>query len=115
MASIPPQTHRSVDHPLALQRGNFQLTQNQRTAKSEPSTTGGAWGLRYPGYVMGTGGKNEVKEFTGMWRLKPDADLVALTKTLALSGWLDPPGASVSVQTTGLGLIRTARWFVARY
>ena len=26
---------------------------------------------------MGKGGRNEVKEFTDMWRLKPDADLVA--------------------------------------
>jgi hypothetical protein len=64
---------------------------------------------------MGKGGKNSVKEFTGMWRLKPDAELGAFTKTLALSGWLDPPGASFSVQTIRLGLIRTARWFIARY
>jgi hypothetical protein len=35
----------------------------------EPTTSAGAWGLRYPGLVMSTGGKNEVKEFTGMWRL----------------------------------------------
>jgi hypothetical protein len=27
--------------------------------------------------IMGQGGKNEVKEFSGMWRLKPDSDLVA--------------------------------------
>ena len=40
-------------------------------------------GLRYPGLVMSTGGKNEVKEFTGMWRLKPDADLVPFTDTLS--------------------------------
>ena len=37
---------------------------------------------------MGEGGKNEVKEFTGMWRLKPDADLVAFTKMLAPGGWV---------------------------
>ncbi len=41
------------------------------------------WGLRYPGLVMGKGGKSEVQEFTGMWPLKPDADLVAFTKALA--------------------------------
>jgi hypothetical protein len=32
---------------------------------------------------MGKGGRNEVKEFLGMWPLKPDADLVALTTVLA--------------------------------
>jgi hypothetical protein len=90
------------------------VTQNQRTAQSGASTTTGAWDLRYPGYVMGKGRKNEVKEFTGMWRLKPDADLVAFTNALAPGGWISPPGASFSVQTTKLGLIRTARWFVAR-
>ena len=82
-------------------------------AQAEPSTTAGAWGLRYPGLVMGEG-KNQVKEFTGMWRLKPDADLVKFTKALAPGGWLNPPGESFSNMTTKLGLIRTARWFVAR-
>jgi hypothetical protein len=79
-----------------------------------PMTSAGAWGLRNPGLVMGAGGKNEVKEFTGMWRLKPEADLVAFTRTLAPGGWVNPPGESFSVMTTKLGLIRTARWFVAR-
>ena len=49
-----------------------------------------------------------------MWALKPDADLVAFTKTLAPGGWMNPPGESFSRMTTKLGLIRTARWFVAR-
>jgi poly-D-alanine transfer protein DltD len=84
------------------------------TEQSEPSTSAGSWGLRYPGFVMGKGGRNEVKEFTGMWRLKPDADLVKITKVLAPGGWLDPRGESFSSMTTKLGLIRTARWFVAR-
>jgi hypothetical protein len=35
---------------------------------------------------MGKGGKNEVKEFTGMWALKPDGDLVDFTKALAPAG-----------------------------
>jgi hypothetical protein len=35
------------------------------TEQARPTTTAGAWGLRYPGLVMGKGGKNEVKEFTG--------------------------------------------------
>jgi hypothetical protein len=63
---------------------------------------------------MGKGGKNEVKEFTGMWRLKPDADLVKFTKVLAPGGWVNPPGESFSTMTTKLGLIRSARWFVVR-
>ena len=46
------------------------------TEQSGPSTSAGAWGLRHPGLIMGKGGKSEVKEFTGMWPLKPDADLV---------------------------------------
>ena len=37
----------------------------------------GAWGMRYPGLTMQTTGRNTVKEFTGMWPLKPDADLEA--------------------------------------
>jgi hypothetical protein len=36
------------------------------TEQSGPSTSAGAWGLRHPGLVMGKGGGNEVKEFTGM-------------------------------------------------
>jgi hypothetical protein len=84
------------------------------TKQAGLTTTAAAWGLRYPGFVMGKGGKNEVKEFTGMWALKPDADLVAFTKTLAPGGWINPPGESFSTMTTKLGLIRTARWFVAR-
>lgn len=82
---------------------------------SEASTNAGAWGLRYPGLVMGKGGKNEVKEFTGMWALKPGADLVAFTDTLSreVPVW-GGPGKTFSEATTMLGLIRTARWFVAR-
>lgn len=90
------------------------MIHDPQAAQSSPTTTAGAWGLRYPGLVMGKGGKNEVKEFTGMWRLKPGADLVAFTKALAPGGWINPPGESFSVMTTKLGLIRTARWFVVR-
>jgi hypothetical protein len=84
------------------------------TKQAGPTTSAGAWGLRYPGLVMGKGGKNEVREFTGMWALKPDCDLVAFTRALAPGGWINPPGGSFSLMTTKLGLIRTARWFVAR-
>lgn len=92
------------------------MSGEQRVAaeKSGPRTSSGSWGLQYPGLIMGKGGKNEVKEFIGMWRLKPDADLVAFTKTLSPGGWKNPPGESFSTMTTKLGLIRTARWFVAR-
>jgi hypothetical protein len=82
-------------------------------ASTAPTTSAGAWGLRYPGIVMRTdGGKNEVKEFTGMWPLKPNFDLKEITDTLAPGGLLVPPGASFAAMTTKLGLIRTARWFV---
>jgi hypothetical protein len=57
-------------------------------------------------------GQREVHEFTGMWPLKPDADLVALTKAVGPGGFVQPPGATFSELTTELGLIRTARWFV---
>jgi hypothetical protein len=90
--------------------GRHDMSTNQ----TGPTTTAEGWGLRHPGLVMGKGSKNEVKEFTGMWRLKPDADLVKFTAALAPGGWMDPRGQSFSVMTTKLGLIRTARWFVAR-
>ncbi|WP_404555921.1 hypothetical protein [Bradyrhizobium niftali] len=61
---------------------------------------------------MKTGGKNEVKEFTGMWPLKRNFNLKEITDTLAPGGLLVPPGASFAAMTTKLGLIRTARWFV---
>lgn len=57
-------------------------------------------------------GNGEVHEFMGMWPLKPDADLVELTNTLAYSELWDPPTLSFSKATTLLGLIRAARWFV---
>jgi len=90
------------------------MVQSARNTQSAPLTSAGAWGLRYPGLILGKGGRNEVNEFTGMWRLKPDADLVALTKALAPGGWIEPRGATFSEQMTKLGLIRTARWFVAK-
>jgi hypothetical protein len=36
---------------------------------SEANTTASGWGLRYPGLVMANGGRNAVKEFTGLWGL----------------------------------------------
>lgn len=81
-------------------------------ANSSASTAASPWGLRYPGLVMSTGGRNEVKEFTGMWPLKPNFNLKEITDTLVPGGLLVPPGASFAAMTTKLGLIRTARWFV---
>ena len=57
-------------------------------------------------------GEREVHEFTGMWPLKPDADLVKFTKTLAFNEFWNPPELTFSQATTLLGLIRTARWIV---
>jgi hypothetical protein len=79
-----------------------------------PSSSGGAWGMRYPGLTMQTTGRNTVKEFTGMWPLKPDADLEALQAALVPGGTWTPPDTNFAESTTAVGLIRTARWFVAR-
>ncbi len=79
--------------------------------KSAPSKNAGAYDLRHPGLIM-KDGNGEVHEFIGMWPLKPNADLVEFTKTLAFSDFWDPPTLSFSKATTLLGLIRTARWFV---
>jgi hypothetical protein len=79
--------------------------------KSGTTTSAGAWDLRQPGLIM-KDGEREVHEFTGMWPLKPDADLVKFTKTLAFREFWNPPQLSFAEATTLLGLIRTARWFV---
>ena len=34
------------------------MSTNSRTAQSAPTTSAGAWGLRYPGLIMAKGGKN---------------------------------------------------------
>jgi hypothetical protein len=77
------------------------------------SASGVAWGVRNPGLTMSTTGRNTVKEFTGMWPLKPDADLEALQAALLPGGWT-PPDSNFCKETTALALIRTARWFVAK-
>ena len=86
----------------------------QHGEQTRPSTSVEEWGLTYPGLSMSTDDGNTVSEFTGMWPLKPDADLVHFTEVLAPGGWPDPPGESFSERMTLLGLIRTARWFVAK-
>src|ERR1700757_5488276 len=85
--------------------------QTNTKTQSQPTTSGASWDLRHPGLIM-KDGEREVHEFTGMWPLKPDADLVEFTKTLASGEFWDPPTLSFAKATTELGLIRTARWFV---
>jgi hypothetical protein len=74
-------------------------------------SSGAAWDLRHPGLIMKDGDR-EVHEFTGMWPLKPDADLVGGTNALAFREYWNPPTMTFSEATTMLGLIRAARWFV---
>ena len=76
-----------------------------------PTTSNNRWDLRHPGLIM-KDGEREVHEFLGMWPLKPDADLVKFTKTLAFREFWNPPTMTFSEATTLLGLIRAARWFV---
>src|SRR5678815_1785965 len=79
--------HRHCHLPSA-HGADFARTFKQRVPgefqMSAPNTSAGRWGLRYTGLVMSTGGNNYVKEFTGIWRLKPDADLVRFTDALSL-------------------------------
>ena len=79
--------------------------------QSNVSTSAGRYDLRHPGLIMKDGDR-EVHEFTGMWPLKPNADLVHLTKSLAYREYWTQPGGSFAEATTSLGLIRGARWFV---
>jgi hypothetical protein len=85
--------------------------QSKSRTQSGPGASGGGYDLRHPGLIMKDGDR-EVHEFMGMWPLKPDADLVELTNTLAFSKYWDPPELSFAKATTLLGLIRAARWFV---
>jgi hypothetical protein len=84
---------------------------NDASTKQTASTTTGTWDLRHPGLII-KDGEREVHEFTGMWPLKPDADLVTITKGLAFREFWTPPVMTFSEATTLLGLIRAARWFV---
>jgi hypothetical protein len=79
--------------------------------KSGATTSAAHWDLRHPGLIM-KDGEREVHEFLGMWPLKPDADLVKFTQTLAFREFWNPPSMTFSEATTLLGLIRAARWFV---
>jgi len=88
------------------------MNQNQSNPTG-PITSAGAWDLRHPGLVMKGANGEEIHEFTGMWPLKPDADLVGMQNALSREApFWGGPGKTFSDATTHLGLIRTARWFV---
>jgi hypothetical protein len=89
------------------------MTRNGPSTPPAPLGSASAWGLRHPGLSMAKG-RNAVTEFTGMWPLRPDADLHALTRFLVPGGWVHPKGESFAAQTTRFGMLRSARWFVAR-
>ena len=87
------------------------MSNNSQAAQSAPTTSAASWDLRHPGLIM-KDGEAEVHEFMGTWPLKPDADLVEFTNTLAFREFWNPPVMTFSEATTLLGLIRAARWFV---
>ena len=87
------------------------MAKNAPTTQSEATKSAASWDLRNPGLLM-KDGAGEVHEFTGMWPLKPDADLVFGLNTLAFPEFWGGPLSTFSEATTALGLIRGARWFV---
>jgi hypothetical protein len=87
------------------------MSSNAATGQAGGAASGAAWDLRHPGLIMKVGDR-EVHEFTGMWPLKPDADLTKGLNTLAFREYWTPPTMTFSEATTMLGLIRAARWFV---
>jgi hypothetical protein len=91
------------------------MSQKQQiaTEQSEPNKSAAAYDLRHPGLIMKGANGQEIHEFTGMWPLKPDADLVGMENALSREApFWGGPGKNFSEATTMLGLIRTARWFV---
>ena len=59
------------------------MSQIEATSQYAP---GGVWPTRHDGLTMHTTGRNNVKEFTGMWPLKPDADVEAMQRGLLPGG-----------------------------
>ena len=80
--------------------------QNNKTIESGPSPSGGGWDLRHPGLVMTGSNGEEIHEFTGMWPLKPDADLVTFVDSLSIG-----PASSKRNERSVLrgGQVRTAQ------
>jgi hypothetical protein len=88
------------------------MSQNQSNP-TEPIKSAGSWDLRHPGLIIRGANGEEIHEFTGMWPLKPDADLVDMENTLSREApFWGGPGKTFSVATTQLGLIRATRGFV---
>jgi uncharacterized protein (DUF433 family) len=81
------------------------------SAASTQTNSSVDYDLRHPGLIL-EDGDGIVHEFTGMWPLKPDVDLDKFTKKLAFREYWNPPVMSFAEETTMLGLIRAARWFV---
>jgi hypothetical protein len=100
------QSHAASGDPKLSPKEIFKMSQEKSGLKNAS-----AYGLRHPGLVM-KDGAGEVHEFTGMWPLKPDADLVVLTNGLAFKEFWEPSTMNFAQATTMLGLIRAARWFV---
>jgi hypothetical protein len=109
-----PATARSDDHrPINAKEEILEMSTDPHMTKSEATKSAASWDLRHPGLIMTGSNGAEVHEFTGMWPLKPDADLMAFTNGLSREApfWAGP-GRTFSEATTALGLIRTARWFI---
>ena len=81
----------------------------------DKSTTGeikSGYDLRPSLEMKGSNGA-VVHEFTGMWPLKPDADIQQMLDVLSKEKpYWQGPAKSFATGTTALGLIRTARWFI---
>ena len=56
------------------------MSTDSRTAQSAPTKSAASWDLRHPGLHHEGANGEEIHEFMGMWPLKPDADLVGLTR-----------------------------------
>ena len=90
-----------------------EMNTKATTQQSAATTGGNRYDLRTPGLIMKSGEGGEVHEFTGMWPIKPDADLVQFTKVLSQRELWNPPTLGFTAATTSLGLIRGARWFIS--
>jgi hypothetical protein len=89
------------------------MSTNSSITETGPVKSAASWDLRHPGLIMTGSNGEEIHEFSGMWPLKPDADLVAITDGLSREApYWGGPGRTFSEATTMLGLIRAARWFV---
>lgn len=70
------------------------------TEQAGPGSSTGGWSLRYQALSWARAVGTRSREFLGMWSLRPDADLVALTTRLAPGGDWDPPGTTFAIHRT---------------